>query len=467
MIPLAKKLIFDTTEEIWDEVIEFKRRHKLENNNNALEELLKRGIKTVKSDSFFIKQDDEIKINKEALDQIQEFYHKIPTLELKLGRPLIILKDEKTDAFYTECHISAKDLISLGDKDAVIDPDYQEDFRANRELQPSNTDFHTMQNDAKKGRQFSDLVIDYNTEYRPEIPLKVLGGQHRIEAVKDALKLGMNRFHGIRVYFNLNKEQRVEIAIISNTNINVSPDLRDRLEEQKLDPPSKLRNWCHNIGILEKDKDFGDRKTQKEFIPTVRMMRTFIVNFYSGKSYKGEFDNEPITPSIAKAGGMDKEYLKVFNKIKGNFMGEKDLTDAGKMFVRLHETQIKNSTEDFKLKAQNLALIASWAFATGILQRDKQRLKKLYELPELSGNDDPLNASAMTKARHNKLDSDTYRGLGTRTDTKERGRLLQLFLGYSRSDKKKITLDMCNAAIIKFHSLEDKKNAIKWDKKAF
>ena len=89
-----------------------------------------------------------------------------------------------------------------------------------------------MLEDAKDGRQFSDLVIEYNMAYEEKKPLKILGGQHRNEAIKRVFKENaVNQVHGIRVYFNLNKDQRAEIMRISNTNINVSPDLRDRIEE--------------------------------------------------------------------------------------------------------------------------------------------------------------------------------------------------------------------------------------------
>ncbi len=72
----------------------------------------------------------------------------------------------------------------------------------------------------------------------------------------------------------------------------------------------------------------------------------------------------------------------------------------------------------------------------------------------------------MGKAHH-KTDPDTYRGLGTRTDKKERGRLLQLFLNYSKSDKLKITEQMCNAAIDIFHANKGRKEAQEKLKKAF
>jgi len=470
---MVKKLIFDTSNEVWKEVLDFKASHKLENTNATVETLVERALAEEKKiQAAFIPQERNLKLGIETSSQVGEFYLNVKTLEWNLKRPLIILLDAKTNAFYTECHILAEDLIKLADIDAAIDPEYQEEFRANRELRPNDLDFLVMKEDAKNGRQFSDLVIEYNETYREAIPLKVLGGQHRIEAIREALKSKVNRYHGIRVYFNLNKDQRVEIARISNTNINVSPDLRDRLEEQRLDPPNNLRNWSHLIGILEKGKDFGDRKTLKEFVPTVRMLRTFIVNFYKGKAYDGNPDKEPVVPDIAKTAGMDEEYLKIFKRVR-SFIDEKDLTGAGKMFTFLHMMQIQKSkdigeeTSAFKLRAINLALISSWAFAAGALQKNKKRLDKLYELPRLSGAKDPLNALDMAKAHHPKLDSDTYRGLGTRTDAKERGRLLQLFLLYSNSEKKNITLEMCNTAILKYHALEATEEYEKHEKTAF
>ena len=42
-----------------------------------------------------------------------------------------------------------------------------------------------MESDALKGRSFEDLVIEYDTSYKADRPLKVFGGQHRIEAIKE------------------------------------------------------------------------------------------------------------------------------------------------------------------------------------------------------------------------------------------------------------------------------------------
>ncbi|MHA2039409.1 MAG: hypothetical protein ACW98X_23540 [Promethearchaeota archaeon] len=353
----------------------------------------------------------------------------------------MILFDLKTKVFYTECHIKKEELIKLKDDDATIDPEYQEEYRLNRTLQPTNPDFLIMKEDAAKGRQFSDIVIEYNKEYREENPLKILGGQHRAKAIEG--NSPEYTPHGIRVYFNLNKDQRAEIARISNTNINIADDLLDRMEEQRLDPPNKLRNFAQKIGLLKSGQDFGDKKTSKEDLPTIRLMRTFIVNFYAGKNYKSEFDNEAPEAYLCNSGGMDPEYLKIFKNIS-DFTSENDLLEAGKQFVKLHNEQYEIASKNtklkrfkaFKMKAVALAVVSSWAFTCGLLQRYSDRLRKLYDLPKKSYKQDPLNAIQMSEYKLRGTDLVTYRGIGTRSDSKERGRLIMIFLEYSKKESK-------------------------------
>jgi len=198
--------------------------------SEEIESLIVKGMSEQKiGENIFLSQEPSIKIDDDTKNQIQKFFEEINTLEKKINKPLIILEDKRIKAFYTECHILAEHLINLMDLDPSIDPDYQEDFRSNRNFEPTNPDYLTMVDDAKKGRQFSDIVIEYNPspDYkRPEKPLKVFGGQHRSHAILEAFKEKINLYHGIRVYFNLNMEQRWNVAIISNTNIHVSNDLR-------------------------------------------------------------------------------------------------------------------------------------------------------------------------------------------------------------------------------------------------
>ncbi len=466
------KLQFKTNNELWNKVLSYRLNRQLKNNNDAVEELLNKGLEPFESTKIIQYQ---VLSPQEVVANINEFKDKIPTYEKKNLIPLLILKDAKSGAFYCECHICAKDLIELGDPDAVIDPELQAEYRANRQLEPDNYYFLQMVDDAEKGRQFSDIVIEYNVNYTPLKPLKILGGQHRRAAIIEALKKEMNAIHGIKVYFNLNDDRRAEIMRISNTNINVSPDLRDRIEEQRLKPVGMLRNFCYRTGILKQNEDFGDKRRNEDFTPTVRMMRGFIVNFYEGKSYKGDIDTDAAIPYLPESGKqIDPEYKTIFDKhIPKEAFDDLDLLEAGKNFAKLHETQSKNAEKfsgaakkEYKIKAFNLAIITSWAFTAGVLQAYPDRLKKFYNLPDLSGNDDPLNAEAMSVAKHN-TDLETYRGLATRTDQKERGRVLQLFLKYSSSQKPKITKEMCDAAIALFHSNKARIDTEKKLKQAF
>src|SRR3989344_3537755 len=230
-----------------------------------------------------LKQDTNFELSEETKKQIIRFYNEVSTLEKKLGRSLIILIDRRINAIYTICNISAKELIRLMDLDPSIDPEYQEEFRANRKFEEDNPDYIVMAEDAKNGRQFSDIVAEFDTsEGRSKInkPIKVFGGQHRCHAIEEAFRENIDYYHGLRIYFNLDKDQRGNIAIVSNTNIHVSNDLRDRLNEQSLDPPNKLRDFTKIIGLLKEKQDFTSKKTANEMIPSVRMMRTFIVNFF-------------------------------------------------------------------------------------------------------------------------------------------------------------------------------------------
>ncbi len=463
------KLQLLTSDELWEKVLRYKLNAGLKNNSKAVEELIKKALEQTEKYKDIL---TEYTLSEDALAEIGEFRLNIPTYEKKHSLPLLIFLDKKSGAFYTECHILSSDFIRFSDPDIVIDlkdQELQEEERANREIEEENFYFIQMKNDAQMGRSFSDMITEYDTSYKEEKPLKILGGQHRDEAIKMAVKNKVNVYHGIKVYFNLTKDQKVEIMRIANTNINVADDLRDRLQEETLNPTGMLREFARETGLLGKDENFSDkRRYEEEFSPSVRMIRSFIVNFFKGEEYQktNEIDKDAVEPSICKSGkDIDKEYLKYFNKFSktSKKFDDDKLIEAGKMFTKLHKEQyekadskISSVKKQYQIKSFNLAIITSWAFASGVLQRFPERLKKLYVLPELNGEDDPLNASAMSNAKHRVLDENkNYRGLGTRSDASERGRLLHLFLLYSLSKKPKIDEQMCNSAIQTFHSNKD------------
>jgi hypothetical protein len=97
-----------------------------------------------------------------------------------------VLVDARTKARYCECHILASKLVPLSTTDVPLDPEDQPEYRANREIVTSHYAFEKMQQDAKERRSFSNLVTEFTTEYDPDHPLKIIGGQHRYEAIKEA-----------------------------------------------------------------------------------------------------------------------------------------------------------------------------------------------------------------------------------------------------------------------------------------
>jgi aromatic ring-cleaving dioxygenase len=79
--------------------------------------------------------------------------------------------------------------------------------------------------------------------------MKVFGGQHRIKAIQEALRKDVSAQHGVRVYFALDRDQRLDVAVANNTAIAISNDLLDRMYEGHLGPNDR------SIRILE----FPDR----------------------------------------------------------------------------------------------------------------------------------------------------------------------------------------------------------------
>ncbi len=380
---------------------------------------------------------------------LEDFRDEIGTFEAKRNMSFVLFQDGASKAYYIECHIAAKVAVPLIDLDAAIDPEQQEEFRLQRELQPENRAFLRMYADALRARQFSDLIAEYDTTYRPDRPLKLLGGQHRTVAISRALSKRVSRCHGFKIYFGLTREQRSEIAQVANTNIAISLDILDRIQETTIGP--RLRDFCHSVGLLKKNDDFADRKNPEGKI-TVRLARTFLANFCEGLHYKGPLEGRPFHPYLCRTGSeIDPKYRSIMkNKSIWNDMR---VIQTGRQFAALHKAQISAIEKDPKLKkfvefrnkVVTISVLASWSFTAGLLQRDPQRLAKFFSLAK-SSRTDPLKAHDMSEARHI-TDPETYRGLGTRTDRKDRGRLVELFLQFSRSGQRTITPDLITSAI--------------------
>lgn len=411
----------------------------------------------------------EIKYLCNKPDQIQELIHnsveefcsKFSPVEETIN----IFEDEITRALFCECHIYANKIVTLSTIDSPLDSENQPDYRANRDVAVDNTAFLQMKEDAISKRSFSNIVAEYITTFDEDHPLKIIGGQHRYIAIAEAFNNNhVNQLHGIKVYFGLNTEQRLDVQLISNTNIAVSSDLLDRMLETVKGP--ELRTWCQKVGLLNATEDFADRK-QRGGKFTVRAARTFIMNFYLGISIKSkDFPNVKTMPTIAKTGGIDEDWENL-KKQHPEMWSNAHLEVAGKKFSELVEKQRnyyakgnKSKNSDFADKALSYAVLSAWAFIAGNLQDNNVRLQRHYGLNNVT-NSDPLNAKVLAKARH-KSDPDNYRGLGTRTDVKDRGRLVELF--YFQAEKGTgISKELANAAIAKYYA---KQAAIEADEAA-
>ncbi len=145
--------------------------------------------------------------------EINEFYDLFTPLE----NTLYLLQDNVTNAIFCECHILADKFVQYGTKDVPLDPEEQPEYRANRELVEDNIAFLQMKSDALQGRNFSNIVTEYTTDFDSEHPLKIIGGQHRFEAISEAFRTSsMNVYQGVKVYFCLDIEQRLDVSLKSN-----------------------------------------------------------------------------------------------------------------------------------------------------------------------------------------------------------------------------------------------------------
>ena len=395
----------------------------------------------------------------DVIEKVKEFLKIFDTLEEENGVKLLLMLDKRSKASYLNCHLDSKILVSKSDLDAVLDPAESEDYKLNREIYTDTYAYRLMESDALKGRSFEDLVVEYDTSYRPDKPLKVFGGQHRIKAVTEAVKKGVVVPHGVRVYFDLSIEQKVNIATANNTSIAVSNDLLDRMQEDLLG--SDLRDWCQNVGLLDEGQNFVDRRSP-EGIPTVRIARTLVVNFHLGKDPK---EDEYHIPIVCSSGpGIDEYYKNLRDNIDWSDTASQSM---GRQFTRLHKLQrervLGRNTDkyiEFANKTMHPCVAASWAYTAGFLQRDPNTLNNHYALADIAPPADPLNAKALLNARLKGVDPDTYRGLGARINNVELGRMLEVFLLQATKAKQRgINKKLANAAIKSYEAKKAKREA--------
>lgn len=390
--------------------------------------------------SFKLIYDQNIMQNEEVFKTVSSFVGSVKTLEMAQGNAITIHQDGVDKSYYIRCCLQGKEASELVDLGARLIPDSPDSFRANRELLLKHKTYLKMSQDADNGREFNDIIVEYNTSYSPKKPLKVWGGQHRSKAVLNATTKGVSRYHGYRVYFCLSKAQRSNLALISNTNINVSADLFDRqLEETMVGP--YLRQWCTRVGILANSEDFPDTASRSERV-TTQAARTFVVNYFLGKEMGTNLSDDQLdlnfySPYLCKSGDLDEKYDNFVKDLGQQLWSDHGLEQAGKAFAMLHKAQsdaVKKSKINrraFRTKALTLSVLPAWSYVAGLLESHTARLKNHLTIPKtIKGAADPLNAEEMSRFKHDQ-DKATYRGLGTRASMKERERMAQVFLARS------------------------------------
>lgn len=359
---------------------------------------------------------------------VQDFIDLLDPVE---AEKLLLFRDDCTGAIYAECHIAADTLLQHSTDDVPLDPESSSEYRANRQLVDDHAAFQQMRSDAVKGRSFSNFVCEFVAD--DVAPLKIIGGQHRYNAVKEACESGVNVHHGLKVYFGLSKDQRLDVQVISNTNITVSKDLLDRMYETIAG--SDLREWCQRATLLAKGEDFADKRKRGSPI-SVAAARNFIVNFYAGKlASETLFGETNTTPITTKSGVQNPADWVAVKKKHPDLWDDDALLEAAKEYANLRQAQEsafvgKNGkpvagTSDARDKANNMAIVSAWAYTAGLLQNNQVRLQKHYSLKSVTKGD-PLKSAILAKAKHG-TDPDNYRGLGYRTDPQERGRMVELF----------------------------------------
>src|SRR6266550_4134064 len=298
---------------------------------------------------------------------------------LESGEKLPRLIDERTGACYCECHIKGSKLIAYGTTNVPLDPD-EPDYRANREIVEDDVAFQRMKDDAKEKRSFSNIVTEWTKEHDADHPLKVIGGQHRFEAIKEALEQGIDVLHQIKVYFALEMQQRLDVQLISNTNIDIAGDWIDRVQESFKGP--ELRKWYQTVGLLPDNTDFT-ASFQRGGRISVRFARTFITNYFAGMAVDPDkFSVSETTPVLCPSGREDEKW-EALRKAKPTMWTDAGLMQAAKEYVALNAAQrdwFKNSQKtpkpDVPAKAMNMAVMSAWAYVAGALRKNSKRLPR-------------------------------------------------------------------------------------------
>lgn len=402
--------------------------------------------------------------------QVAAFYRDFRDVpERENDAKLTLAQDKVEGVFLVDCHLRGQDIatrldpktrlrILVGDETAAEEPEDSEEaiareadenetyaeFGFNREIQERHPVFRRMTDDAAGGRSFLGIVLEWDQLYAPEKPLKILGGQHRCEAVKRVVEQGEEeeRFHSVRVHFGLTAEQQAEIIDVYNANIDVPKALWDRIGEQLLGDSS--RTWCHQVGLLAPDENFTDKASQRQPM-TVQILRCLVLNFFRGKAFghrSGQFEGSDAEflddVDIVPTGSMETYEAYKALALDPNTWTDTAFKEAGGAFTRLHQRQRQSCMDTtglgrFQNRTLTPALAAGWAYAAGLLSDRPDRLELLYMLADNHDrriSQDPLSAALMSGYSHSR-DETTYRGLGTRQNKAEAQKLAYVFLAHA------------------------------------
>src|SRR6266849_9607232 len=104
--------------------------------------------------------DDKAREDNAVFKKVEAFLTEVKTLEVAKKSPIIIYQDGKSKGNYIKCDILAQVACSLLDMNAKLDPVDKDSFRANRELLTDRNTYKRMVSDAKKGREFNDIIVE-------------------------------------------------------------------------------------------------------------------------------------------------------------------------------------------------------------------------------------------------------------------------------------------------------------------
>jgi len=110
--------------------------------------------------------DDKAKDSSQTRTSVSDFLSQVNSLESKHDMPIIIFQDGASGAYYIKCSLLASEVARLCDLNAKLDVSSSESYRANRELFLKHITFQRMESDAEKGREFNDIIVEYNKEYQ-------------------------------------------------------------------------------------------------------------------------------------------------------------------------------------------------------------------------------------------------------------------------------------------------------------